>query len=193
MPVEEDYTKQPESATTILSETKRLLDELSAHVSIQLEKHPAGKPFSDSIAEQEEMFYRTDMWPLLSKIKAAANDNYSLYKEASEIHAEAMFCLGELYMRTEGFGRAVGIYSTAFSLTDGRSVVAMKCSKALEAARLAYEQANIKKKAADAPPTPEVKHAHSFFDIIKWVFLGFFFVLFCIWGAVLLLDVFFEH
>ena len=108
------------------------------------------------------------------------------------MHAEAMFYLGELYMHSNGFGRAIGMYSTAISLTDGRSVIAIKCGKALEAAQLAYAESNLKKTEMISPE-PEEKHARSHFEIAKWIFLGFSFVLFCIWGAILFLDTIFAQ
>jgi hypothetical protein len=96
-------------------------------------------------------------------------------------------------MQSKGFGRAIGMYSTAVSLTDGRSVIAIKCAKALEAARLAFEEDNLKKSEIEIVPEPEEERVRSPFEIAKWVFLGFCFVLFCIWGTILFLDTFFAQ
>ncbi|MDR3348592.1 MAG: hypothetical protein LBO03_03150 [Acidaminococcales bacterium] len=192
MPVEEDYSKQPESATAILSETKRLLDKLKAQVGEQIKKKPAKGSSGVKTAEQTEVFYRIDMWPLLSKIKAAAGDNYTLYITASEMHAEAMFSLGELYMWAGEFGRAIGMFGTAANLTDGRSVVAAKCGKALEEARLAYGQDSLWEKRGGSF-VAETNRGHSFLPIIKWLFCGLIFAFFCIWGAVVFLNVFFAR
>ena len=83
MPVEENNEAQPENATDVLAQTKLMLDEINLYVSEKMKKVQGGKSLSANVAEEAEVFYRTDMWPLLSKMKAASAGDYASYQAAS--------------------------------------------------------------------------------------------------------------
>ena len=132
-----EYIK--EDADGLLELTKEQYREFDEFVSEQLSNKEADIQFKEQAADKAEALYKRGMWPLLGKLKTLVGETSSIYNTACELHSQAIFSLGDLCMWATHYERAVGMYNTALALSANNHELALRCAKAIELAKIAFE------------------------------------------------------
>ena len=202
MNITEDDEKQPviaeyikEDADSLLEATKESYDEFDKFVTAHLTNETASMDTKNHAADKAEELYKRGMWPLLGKLKALVGESSVIYIGACEIHSKAVFSLGEVCMWSERYERAIGMYNTALALSANNHELALRCAKAIETAKVAFEENRVGKIKKTVKKTvveeDEEVYYLPYFSILGFVFIGFFFTMVCFWCVLILLDNFF--
>ena len=169
--------------------TKERYEEFDKFVVEHLNNQAASLNTKNQAADKAEELYKRGMWPLLGKLKTLVGETSVIYVTACELHAKAVFSLGDICVWAERYERAIGMYNTALALSSSNYELTLRCAKAIEAAQIAYEENRVS--LIKAPPSileNKEKIYLPYFSILGFVMLGFFFTMLCFWCVLILLD-----
>ncbi len=185
---------QPEDLDTMIASTHNYFSEFKNFVNDRINQTEADLSYKGNTADRAEDLYRHGMWPLLGKIKDVAGENSFAYTAACELHAMAVFSLGDLFMWAERYERALGMYNTALALSGKNTELTEKCSKALAFTRDVIEQVKTKAGIAAKGKTdePEAVKVFSYLEVVKWIMVGVLFGMFCLVGVIWMLEYMFN-